>query len=110
MEETEDFIFGEANVFVNIDPEVKERAEEILDRLDIPMSYAVNAFLEQVIAHNGMPFDYVRKPFCMEAITEEEFNKGMQKAWEQSEAGLGYPAKEVHERIRRLYGIDFEEE
>ena len=30
-----------ANVFARVEPEVKERAEQVLDRLGIPMSNAV---------------------------------------------------------------------
>ena len=30
-----------ANVFVRVEPEVKEQAEQVLDRLGIPMSNAI---------------------------------------------------------------------
>ena len=34
-----------ANVFARVEPEVKEQAEQVLDRLGIPMSNAVGMFL-----------------------------------------------------------------
>ena len=43
MKKKEEAIFmaRTANVFARVEPEVKERAEQVLDRLGIPMSNAV---------------------------------------------------------------------
>ena len=38
-----------ANVFARVEPEVKEQAEQVLDRLGIPMSNAVGMFLRQIV-------------------------------------------------------------
>ena len=38
-----------SNVFVRVEPEVKEQAEKILGELGIPMSNAVGMFLRQVV-------------------------------------------------------------
>ena len=46
-----------SNIFVRVEPEVKEQAEEILDELGIPMSNAVGMFLRQVVLQRGIPFD-----------------------------------------------------
>ena len=46
-----------ANVFARVEPEVKEQAEEILDRLGIPMSNAVGMFLRQITLQRGIPFE-----------------------------------------------------
>ena len=41
-----------ANIFARVEPEVKEQAEQVLDRLGIPMSNAVGMFLRlQIPAH-----------------------------------------------------------
>ena len=37
-----------ANIFARVEPEVKEQAEQVLDRLGIPMSNAVGMFLRQI--------------------------------------------------------------
>ena len=44
MKKKEEAIFmaRTANVFARVEPEVKERAEQVLDRLGIPMSNAVD--------------------------------------------------------------------
>ena len=45
------------NLYVRVEPEVKENAETILTQLGIPMSNAVSMFLKQVILRRGIPFD-----------------------------------------------------
>lgn len=42
---------------IRIEPEVHERAGEILDELGITMSGAINIFLRAVIREGGLPFD-----------------------------------------------------
>ena len=46
-----------ANVFARVEPEVKEQAEQVLDRLGIPMSNAVGMFLRQIVLQRGIPFE-----------------------------------------------------
>ncbi len=38
-----------SNVFVRVEPEIKEQAEQVLNQLGIPMSNAVGMFLGQVV-------------------------------------------------------------
>ena len=42
---------------IRIEPEVRERAREILDELGITMAGAINIFLRAVIREGGLPFD-----------------------------------------------------
>ena len=44
-----------ANLYVRIEPEVKEKAESILSDLGIPASNAINMFYKQIILHRGYP-------------------------------------------------------
>lgn len=99
---------GTANLFARVEPEIKEKAENILSELDIPMSYAVTMFLEQVIIHGGMPFevkDTVKKPLCLEDMTKEELDAELEKGMKSIREGRGIPAEEVRERMHRLHGI-----
>ncbi len=43
----------DANVFARVDSAVKEEAEGVLSRLGLPMSNAINLFLNQVILRQG---------------------------------------------------------
>ena len=51
----------DANLSIRVDKEVKEQAEEVLKRLGIPMSSAINIFLNQIIIRQGLPFDEIKK-------------------------------------------------
>ena len=46
-----------ANLYVRIEPEIKEQAEKILSALGIPASNAINMFYKQIILQRGLPFE-----------------------------------------------------
>lgn len=46
---------------IRIEPSVKERAEETLRDLGLSITDAINVFLNQVILHDGIPFE-IKKP------------------------------------------------
>ena len=46
-----------ATIQARIDPEVKTKAKEILNTLNISMSEAISIYLTQVALHKGIPFD-----------------------------------------------------
>ena len=48
-----------ANVMARVEPDVKEQAEDILDRLGVPASVVINALYKQIIYRNGIPFSLV---------------------------------------------------
>ena len=47
-----------ANLYVRIEPDVKEQAEGILAALGIPASNAINMFYKQIILQGGLPFEF----------------------------------------------------
>ena len=65
-----------ANVFVRVEPEIKEQAEAILDQLGIPMSSAVSMFLRQIVLQRGIPFEMKlpEEPLALGSMTKEEFD------------------------------------
>ncbi len=46
-----------ATIQARIDPEIKTKAQEILNKLHISMSDAISIYLTQVTLQNGIPFD-----------------------------------------------------
>ena len=48
-------------VYTRVEPQLKANAEQILARLGLTPSEAINVFLNQVVLHNGLPFE-VRIP------------------------------------------------
>lgn len=45
-----------ANVMARVEPDVKEQAENILDRLGVPASVVINALYKQIITETGFRF------------------------------------------------------
>ena len=43
--------------YARVEPDLKEKADNILARLGMSSSDAVNIFLSQVVLKNGLPFD-----------------------------------------------------
>jgi DNA-damage-inducible protein J len=45
-----------ANIQTRVNPELKKKAQEILNALNLSMSEAISLFLTQVTLHRGIPF------------------------------------------------------
>ena len=76
-----------ANVYARIEPKVKEKAEEILDKIGIPASVAINMYYKQIIVSNGIPFRVVAempKNINLDLITKEEFNDEMNDRYQEA--------------------------
>lgn len=97
-----------ANLYARVEPDVKERAEEILAALGIPASNAINMFYRQVILQQGLPFDVKiprRHSLDVSRLSEEELNRALEKGYADIEAGRTRPAREVFAELRREYGL-----
>ena len=97
-----------SNVFVRVEPEIKEKAELVLNELGIPMSNAVNIFLRQVILQKGIPFDLTivpKEPLVYNNLTAEQFNHEIEKGLENLVSGKVVSAQNVAERMQREYGV-----
>ena len=97
-----------ANLYARVEPDVKERAEEILAALGIPASNAINMFYRQVILQQGLPFDVKiprRHSLDVSRLSEEELNRELEKGYADIEAGRTRPSREVFAELRREYGL-----
>ncbi|AGL03646.1 type II toxin-antitoxin system RelB/DinJ family antitoxin [Desulfoscipio gibsoniae] len=95
------------SIFARVEPEIKEQAEMVLNKLGIPMSNAINIFLRQVVLQNGLPFEVKithNKPLAVKDLTPEDFNNEIEKGFNDLRAGRVVPADKVAERINREYG------
>ena len=97
-----------ANLYARVEPDVKERAEEILAALGIPASNAINMFYRQVILQQGLPFDVKiprRHSLDVSRLSEEKLNRELERGYADIEAGRTRPAREVFAELRREYGL-----
>lgn len=97
-----------SNVFARVEPEIKEQAEQVLDKLGIPMSNAVGMFLRQVVLQRGIPFEMKlpqEVPLAYEALTKEQFDEEIEKGMSDIKAGRVYSADDVEAEMKRDYGV-----
>ena len=97
-----------ANIFVRVEPKIKEPAEEVLEQLGIPMSNAVGLFLRQVVLQRGIPFEMKlpqNKPLSVEQLSEERFNAEIEKGMADFKIGKVISAEQVSDRMSKNYGL-----
>ena len=96
------------NLYIRIEPDVKENAEMILMQLGIPMSNAVGMFLKQVILCRGLPFNVTLPsitPLDLSMLTEDEFQAELEKGYADIEKGNVFPVKEAFVSLRSELGL-----
>lgn len=97
-----------SNIYVRVEPEIKEQAENVLEQLGISMSNAISVFLRQIVLQKGIPFEMKlpeRKPLDMSVLSEEEFNTEIEKGLADIIEGRVVSVKSVADKMHRDYGI-----
>ena len=91
-----------ANVTARIQPDIKESAEAILERLGIPVSVFIDMTYRQVIMHDGVPFslEIPQKIKTRDSITEAEFGKMMSIGLAQAKADDSLTVEETFSNLR----------
>lgn len=93
---------GTLNLRVN--PSLKQDAESILGRLGIPMSTAVDMFLNQVVLVGGIPFSVTlpNAPISIDAsrMTEEQLHSKIQRGYEDYKEGKTQNAEKAFAQFR----------
>ena len=95
-----------SNIFARVEPDIKDKAEDILNQLGIPMSNAISMYLRQIVLQKGIPFE-VKLPAGVPDIsmmTEEQLDAELQSGIDDIAAGKVIPAERVLENMRREYG------
>lgn len=98
----------DANVFARVDASLKEEAEGILSQLGMPMSNAINVFLNQVVLRRGLPFEVtllVDAPLAMGSMTKEQLDIELQKGYDDCLACRVEPAEQVFKEIEAEFGL-----
>ncbi len=92
------------NIYVRLEPGLKEQAEVVLGQLGIPVSNAVNIFLKQVVMQRGIPFDIklpTTKPMAVSGLTESELDAELEKGFADLVKGNIKPAAKAFSEIRK---------
>ncbi len=95
---------------LQVDPLVKEQAEKVFSQLGMPLSTAVNLFLNQVRLTGKLPFEVAlpKAPPSVnaEVMSGEELLQKLRRSLEKVEAGNYKPAAEVFSSFMESHGYE----
>lgn len=81
---------------VRTEEKTKKTAMQILDKLGLDLSTAINIYLVQIIEKNGIPFEVVTE----NGLTPSEEEKILKElAWAKKHGKRYHSAKELHKAI-----------
>ena len=91
-----------ANVTARIQPNIKEQAEAILERLGIPVSVFIDMTYRQVIMRDGVPFslDIPDKFITRDTLTKVEFDTMMQDGLAQAKCDDSVSIDEAFSQLK----------
>ena len=92
---------------LRVNPALKKDAESVLGRLGVPMSTAVDMFLNQIVLTGGIPFDVtlpsVPESIDMTKMSPDEIHDKIQKGYESYKAGRTLNAANAFEKFRESH-------
>ena len=95
-------------VYARIDKELKENAEEILSKLGISPSSAIQMLYSQVVLRKGIPFDLrlpSGKPVAVGSMSREQLDAELMKGVESLKSGKSYTVDEIDAELKKDFGI-----
>ena len=87
----------DSTVSARVENDVKKEAEDILQKLGVPVSVVINSLYRQIIYRHGIPDE----PQTLDAMTDAELDAKLQHSYAQSVAGKGRPLKDVFDDLER---------
>ena len=93
-----------ATLNLRVNPTVKERAEAVLSKLGVPMSTAIDMYLNQISLTGGIPFAVTlpKAPDVINAdlMTDEQIHEKLQKGYDDMHAGRIQDAASAFAKFR----------
>lgn len=90
-----------ATVTARVQPEIKQQAEAVLERIGLPVSVLIDTLYRQIIMTGGVPYSLsVPKLPTRDDITAEQFDAMMEKGYYETQAGQGFDIDEAFAKIR----------
>lgn len=89
-----------ANVTARVQPEIKEQAEAILDRLGMPVSVLIDSLYRQIIMTNSIPYSFSIPTIpARDNMSTRQFDAMMEKGLSQAKTGQGMDLDEAFVKI-----------
>ena len=94
-----------ATLNLRVNPAVKERAETVLSALGIPMSTAIDIYLNQIYLTGGIPFAVTlpKAPDTVNAdlMTEQQIEEKLMRGIDEARAGKTHDAAKAFDEFRK---------
>ncbi|HEY4399776.1 MAG TPA: type II toxin-antitoxin system RelB/DinJ family antitoxin [Lactobacillaceae bacterium] len=80
-----------ARIYMNIDPDAKEKATEVYEKLGMNLTTAITLFLNQSIREQALPFTPTLEPVKAHTLDDftDDFVSGLKEAHTQAVNGEG---------------------
>ncbi len=92
-----------ATLNLRVNPQVKQRAEEVLARLGVPMSTAIDMYLNQISLTGGIPFSIMLpkapKEINADLMTDDELYDKLMRGYSDAKAGKTQDAATVFKKF-----------
>ena len=95
-------------VYARIDKELKENAEEILSKLGISPSSAIQMLYSQIVLRKEIPFDLrlpSGKAVADDSMSREQLDAELMKGVESLKSGKSYTVDEIDAELKKDFGI-----
>lgn len=90
-----------ATVTARVQPEIKQQAEAVLERIGLPVSVLIDTLYRQIIMTGGVPYSLtVPKLPTRDGMTDEQFDAIMEKGYSQAKSNQAVPIDEAFAKIR----------
>ena len=94
-----------ANVMARVQPDIKQQAEAVLERLGIPVSVLIDSLYRQIIMTNSIPYPFSIPVLpTLDAMSTEQFDGMMEKGLTQAKAGQGMDVDAAFAKINESIG------
>lgn len=91
-----------ANVLARVEPDLKAKAESIMEQLGIPTSVVINMLYKQIVMTKSIPFalKVSNEVQTLDEMSEKEFNVMMQNGLSDAKVGKSRTANSVFNDLR----------
>lgn len=95
----------DATVSARVEYDIKMEAEDILQKLGIPVSVVINSLYRQIIYKHGIPFSLTipMRPKAEDEMSKTELDAKLTHSYEQSLAEKGRPYQDVFDDLEREF-------
>ena len=92
-----------ATLNLRVNPKTKKSAEDVLSRLGIPMSTAIDMYFRQITLTGGIPFRVTLPQINADLMTTAEIHTKLQEGFDDIEAGRVQDAKAAFAAFRESH-------